>query len=619
MAQKPVANLDLMAKIAGSWEKTMKKVMSKNKDLRRYMGRGGARIPAVLTRVFPLNEGSNAFNRGFECYLLNTHGAEPVDSEALIQGGMPGSEAIKIVVRYTPKADAPAAPIEMGLAPTEYVLQSRSTQHFQTGEMDALGKIAPGQIVILNGVSARAYVPRGGGNWGIAFDVQFVEPAHNMTLASLYDVSRGTGTSYMLPCDFHYDEAVPSSRYNRSSTHFISVFTPPTSEDARRERLERMLRESGETRLVNDYTDKTFSYKSDGRAPSMKASLDLIHTQWLPGQAENEEWRDVVLLGITLWAEQLTEFGIVDVAAWDSLAPMIFDKLDFKAFGCVDTKGTDTNFGGVEGDKDVAFAIQLSGMGIIADIEGCYRRIGIPITADCVTDLQMIPGGAPGGGMAIKDDEFVNSLSAVVPVTGQGASSPIAGKLLTMARQDDSKIEFCALIKYSPSPAVLKGLATLTPEEGSALVNALASNSDAEILSDAKVHGLYEMMATGKSGAVIGFAFCNGIIPESVKAERNSALITYMTGKAPTGAAAIEAGSAAASAAEPAASAAAPEPAAAAAAAVEELDGDEPTDVDEEDVSETEQASRKRHAKKSDAADAGDKASKRKSKRRRHE
>lgn len=584
---KPVPNLDLMSKIAGAWDAKMKKVVAKNKDLRKYMGKGGVRIPAILTRIFPLGDGTNVFSRGFECYLLNAHGAEPEDCDAFVKGTSAGNESIKVKVRFNPKADAPPPPAAMGPVPTEDVLRSRTTRHFQTGEFDCLdkekpGHLKPGQIVVLNGVNARAYVPRDSTNWGIAYDVQLVEPVHGLTLTSLYEAGRGTGTDYMMPNDFFFDEAVPSSRYNRAATHFVSVFAPSTTEEGRHERLERMAREKGETRLVNrDWSNKTWEIEAaQGRTRAMKASLDLVHTQW-PVDTDIEKYREVMLLGVSLWSEQLIDFGILDIDAWIELAPMIFDKLDFKVIGYVDTKGTEVNFGGVTADKDVDFALQLGGMGIIADIESCYRRIGIPVTADCVTDLQQMPGGSPGGGIAI-DDEFIEKLPAVVPVTGAGASSAMARKLVDIGRTVDSKLEFRALIKYNPSPAVIKGLATLDAEEGSALVNALATNSDAEIVGDAKVHGLWEMMATGKDSHVVAFAFCNTIIPDDIKSQRNRDLITYMTGKAPLGAAAIEAAAPEEDASASAAAAAAP--------AVEELNDDE-SEPDSE-------PSRKRSSKK---------------------
>ena len=614
MARAPVPNLDLMAKIAGSWERTMKKVAAKNSDLRRYMGKGGARIPAVITRVFPLGDGPNVFSRGFEVYTLNVHGAEPEGSPALVDS-VTGNEEILIDVHYNPKPDAKPVPASLPARDTKCTLKSRTIRHFQTNEMDALAKLKPGQIVVLNGVSARAYIPNfpNPSSWGIAYDVQFAEPVHGMTLTCLYLAARGTGTNFMLPNDFHFDQAVPSSRYNREHTHFISVFAPPTTDDERHERLVRMGNECGETRIIDrNWSNKTWEIEAaQGRTRAIKASLDLVHKQWLP-DIDPEKYSDVVLLGVSLWSEQLSDFGIPDPDAWVNLAPMIFNKLDFKVFGYVDTKGTEVNFGGVASDKDVSFALQIGGVGIIAGIEACYRRIGIPITADCVLDLQQMPGGAPGGGVAINDDDFVDTLPDVVPVTGLGASAAISRKLIDMARRDENegKLEFVALIPYNPSPAVLKGLATLTPDEGSALVMALASNSDAEIVSNEKVHGLYEMMATGKSGYVVAFAFCGGIVPDSVKSERNKTLISYMTGKAPSGTAAIEDGSASA-----AAPAAAP-PTSAENATIEEIDDDVGGEEVEGSESESGGASRKRSVKKMSGKG---KSAKRKEKRSRHE
>ena len=185
MAGKQVPNLDLMSKIAGQWDAKMKAVVAKNADLRVFMGKGGVKAIIVLTRIFPMNDGPSAFSRGFEGYILNAHGAEPPDSPALVQPAVSGSEKLAVKVYYNPKADAPKAPDAMGPPPETLFLTSFTTMHFNTSAMEALDRIRPGQLALLSGVSARAYIPRNPGPWGVAYDASLIEPVRGLTLASL--------------------------------------------------------------------------------------------------------------------------------------------------------------------------------------------------------------------------------------------------------------------------------------------------------------------------------------------------------------------------------------------------------------------------------------------------
>ena len=282
---KPVPNLDLMSKIANAWDSKMRKVVAKNKDLRKYMGKGGVRIPAILTNIFKIYEGPNVYSRGFGCYLLNTHSAEPEDSEALCKDGFPGHEKIKLKVIFSPKEGSPPPPPEIGPHPEELFLTSRSSATFQTGDMETLGKLRPGQIVMLNGLNARTYVATKDGppRWGLSYDVQMIEAIHGLTTASLWTAARGAGTDFLMPNEMFFNEDDKSSRYNRDATHILSVFATPTTEDGRKERLERMWRENGETSLVSrDWNDKTWSMDAFPPNPrKKKASLELIHTATL--------------------------------------------------------------------------------------------------------------------------------------------------------------------------------------------------------------------------------------------------------------------------------------------------------------------------------------------------
>jgi hypothetical protein len=543
------ANLKVAMALADNWELALKKISAKNGNTRRYMGKPGVRIPAVLLRVFEMGTGENVFSQAFSVFLLNTHGAESPESPALIPCQKPGTEQIRIGLSCPPSKKGVLPPAEIGLAPTECLLQSRSTRHFQTSEMDGLGKLKPGQIVLLNGVSGRAYVNKARTAWGIALDVAVVEPVHGLTLSSLYAAAQGAGTNYMIQSDFFYDATNEQAmRYNYEDTYFISVHAPPTTEAGREERALRMIAEQGTTDIDKTmWKPKTWELEAaQGRPRAIRADLALVHLQWLmPRDFADKSLHEVVLVGTTLWADKLGDFGIADIDTWTHLAPLIFGKLDFKIFGCSDVRGSATNFGGVASEKSIHHAVQVQASGIIADIEACYRKIGIPITAEYVHDIQRLPGCAPGGGTQTNDDDFLDTLPDVVPVSGPAASAAAARKLLDIATRGgqstgDGKLEFVALLPYNQSPAVVKGIAALTPEEGSELVSALVASSDAEVRSNPKVLQLYEMMDSGKGRFVVAFAFCKGIVPVDVKADRNAKLISYFVGRAPPGSAAIE-------------------------------------------------------------------------------
>lgn len=592
---KPVPNLGLMAKLAGQWDAKRKKVVAKRKELHKYMGVGGVRIPAVLTRVYDMAPG-NDFSQGFECYLLNVQGAEKEDCTAFIPDCHQGHERIKISIRYNPKVPPPV-PESLPVRPTETFLQSRTVRHFSTGDMECLNKLHPGQIIVLNGVSARAFIPKviDPKQWGVGFDVQAIEPMNGVTLSNLWSSARGMGTDYLMPTEAVFNEQ-ENNRYNRDAVATVSVFSEPTTEEGRAERAERMARENGLTVLEKSgWEAKTWAMEKTEKSPrAMKASLDFLHFQWLtPELAETDS--ETVMIGMQLWKEQLTEFGITDIDTWVDLAPMIFSKLDFKTIGYVDNKGTASNFGGVAGDKDVDFALQFSCISIIADIAACYERIGVPITADYIRDLQSkVPGCEPSGDAkaAASTEDFLESLSDAVPMTGAAASASVSRKILDLASKDNSGIKFYALICYKMTPNNVRGIASLTPEEGDMLIEALTSNSDAELnpkeddtaaktKSKEKVKNLFENISEGESVRTVAFAICRDAIPEDVKSRRNAQLIKFMTGKAPGDARAIEP----APAASASASASASEPApVATSSAVEELDDDDEGDAEIEDA-----------------------------------
>ncbi len=546
-ADKPAAGLQLMRAAMRDWDDELRRLAEKNKEHCTYIVAGGVSLPALILRVFAKRvpkPGESVFSRTVEALVWHTHGTEPADSKAFL-GDDIGADTIRVAVSYKAKKDGTVPPPSVGEPPHELIMRSHTVSIFSTTKMDAVDNLSSGQFVILNGVSGRAWV--GGGDtpdprWIVSFDVGMIEPIQGMSLQSMYLAAAGTGTDYLFPNDIDFDEANPNSRYNKDRTHFVSVHAPAVTAEEKEQREARWSRECGETRLVTkNWTNKTWEIEEQqGRERKLRANLVLAHLQWPPRTEYREGTKEEILIGLSLYEEQLREFGISDIDAWVVLAPLIFQRLSFKSIAYIDTKGTETNFGGVTADESIDFALQLNGMAVIPDLEECYRKIGVPVTADFVVDIQQhMPGGAARAPASSKD--LLETLSPVVPVTGPSSDPAVSRALVDLASKGKGP-EFRALINYSPSNAVVKGLAELNAEEGSALVLALYRNANEDL--DDSTNKLFDMMATGQHVHLIIFALCDELIPLEVRSRRNANLMAYMAGQAAQGAPAIEDGSA---------------------------------------------------------------------------
>jgi hypothetical protein len=502
-----------------------------------------------MIRVFPKRQGDNVFSRQCEVFVLHTHGAEPAESKAF--EGL-GPDQIRIGVSYNPKKDAALPPPGVGEPPTESILRSRQSLWVSTQKMDVLDDISPGQIVMLNGVTGRTWlanVDTPTPSWAKSYDAGAIEAVTGMTLQAMWTAASGMGTDFLFPNDLIFDESNQSSRYNRQRTHLISVHTMPRPDDeeGQTQRAARMARECGETTLITkNWSSKTWEIEEQpGRSRAMRANLVFAHMQWPPNTPFNAGEVDEILVGLSLYEEQLRDFGFGNnYDAWVALAPLIWSKLNFKAIGYIDTKGTESNFGGVQSDKKIDFALQFNGMGLIPDLESCYREVGVPVTSDFVLDMHQRQAWGGVGAAIATGGNMLENLAAVVPVTGSAADMNVAKVLAAMTGEDAP--EYRALVNYTPTRAVMKGLATLNAEEGSALVAALQTNDTGEISGNKKLNKLYDSMATGNSTVhVVVFALCTKIIPKDVQARRNADLMAFMLGKAAAGAPAIENGSAA--------------------------------------------------------------------------
>ena len=556
--------MSLMARLSAQWDGEAKRLNLKSKDLRKYIPVGGVRVPAIITRVFDeravnvKNKKTGQFeqkviSRGFEAIILHPHAIEPPESDALV-----GADRIKVVLTY--KKPENAAVLDADILkdqPTETEMRALTVRHFQTSQMESLVRVKDGpsgQIVVLNGVCGRAVFHNG--VWKSFLDVGIIEPKRGLTIASLWPVAAGAGTAQLYENEQKFDADDKASRYARQCSYLVSVYPQMTdaSEEAEMERLQRMAAHCGETVMESArWGDDTWLTKAPDppstEARKMRADLDMLVLQWPENIPERviEEWTQQVMLKVTLWPEPLSVFGIDDEEVWVRLAPIIFKNLSFKVLAYVDTKGTETNFGGIGDEKKVNFALALNGMGIIPDMKSMLRKVGMPVTAGFVHEWQQRPVGACGPSRVVvtTTEDLLDVLPDVMTVTGAGADSGLARALLALDHHEGaigSHVEYIALLPYKPTPVLRSELPKLTPLDGAHLLNAIVERAPRSISDRPYLVEMYGSFPEDVAHIVI-YAICDKIIPEEVKAQRMTDITRFMLGKLPDNTAAIEQGS----------------------------------------------------------------------------
>lgn len=587
-------SLSLIRAAMSDWDKELQRLNEKDKELCSRVKAGGVKLVVIFLRAFDVKvnpvSGKKPFSRSFKVRLLHARGAEPLDSKAF--EGTRSENEIRVSASYSPKSGAPLPPASLGDPPTAVSLYTGQSVTMSTSNKDILDKIPSQQIVILKGVTARAWLAGLDGpmpSWGISYDASAIEDT-GFSASDLWPAAAGKGTDILYANTQRFDPSDKKTRYNYDQEFFVSVRAKvrPDDEESQEQRAHRWMRECSETMLdVKNCTPKTWASEAqEGTERNMRALLTLNHIQWPHGTAYDKDNVQEVLIKINLYEEYLKAFGFgTNVEAWESMAQMIFSKLNFKAVGFVDADGSESNFGGVEGDKKVDFALQLIATAVIPDLETCYREVGIPVNKEFV--LEQL--GASSSASNTNADIF-DTLRPVVPITGSGADPRIARALATM----DNPPEFRALIPYTQTRSVFKGIASLNPDEGAALVSTLLTGRTQGIADNKKVMKLYENMATDDVlQHCFIFALTDKIIPDNIKSAKFVKLRNWMLGQAKGGAPAIENGSASASAPAPAS----------ASATIEEVDEEEEMEEaeeveEEEEAEEAEEPSRKRKKSK---------------------
>ena len=608
------SNLRAMDDAALDFNEMLGEVQERYAEVHQRTGSGGVPIVAVLTDVFAASQ----FSRSFAVQFLNVASQLEAEQLDMLFEDASGNAGLIIPVRYNKGPNSKDPPASIGSPQQEVKLR-----HFATltlGIKTELGaqldraRVKPGDIVILNGVGARAGVAMdpdphiqgqrkvGSEHWEIYFSVNGIEPT-GYDINHLWLAAQNVPSSFFNKNGQAYNEMVPSSRYNRDASYVLSVRPEPHYADAeeRDKSLRRMAREFGVVELDQQCLSRDGALKAkanNGKPESARADLTFTVQQWAHGTPWSKASQQYVAVGMTLYEGLLGPvFGITNVATWEALAPIIFTKLSAKFFGFVDTMNSDAAFGGISAVERYNFSLQLFPSCMIADLEGLSRRIGIPVTAEYVAEYIKTPVGRPGGASDTNSRAsrlaIVDKLPSSVPVSGAQADAAVVDHLLAIAKEakpGDPTPEFRAWVNFVPTDPNFDEIEKMSPEDGALLVDAIIRNTPktAKVCSTpGKLPRISELFGKFRNPTqppcCVIHALCQDVIPLKSRSSVNAIIMSFISGKHHAGdVPAIEApsgGAAAAAAAAPSGGTAA----AAAAAAAAALTGGDGGSVDAAD------------------------------------
>ncbi len=218
------------------------------------------------------------------------------------------------------------------------------------------------------------------------------------------------------------------------------------------------------------------------------ANLSFIIQQWKEGNYTKDN-RDIetYLVDVTIFSELLEQFGITDVNAWQSIAPNIFQFLNFKIIGNIDLQSTKNNWGGINPTKNECYnaALSLVASCIFADISSVYKKIGIPVTHTWV-------GKYYENEIGIEIEKQTINLFHFIPpsiVSMDNTSIDVKKKLLLTP-----EVEFRIILELEINDCIAETLQILKPEEGDELMKCLAidklKDSDKIYKKDHPLYGL---------------------------------------------------------------------------------------------------------------------------------
>ena len=315
--------------------------------------------------------------------------------ELIPYGGATDEQLMNIDLENISEIDAPPA------IPQTYELHSFNTYKFSTCNISALKNVALGELVILNGIKAKASEPRGKyTTYAVFLNVVTVEKASGITLCDLYRdsyVKDQLTASWLTPLSpVSTDENIGQTPRYDSTSLYIDIKHDIDEESCDNRYISaRIPKPETSTTGIPKNAWVTQTADQDSR---IKASLSYSIQQWKEGNYcidNSNSTMQKVLIDLNIYESLLEQFCIVELTKWKALAPIIFSNLDYKAICQLDKTGTRTSFGGINGEIDTDeifdFALSLRASCILADIFGVYQRIGIPVTEEWVCKHFGIP------------------------------------------------------------------------------------------------------------------------------------------------------------------------------------------------------------------------------------
>ena len=414
-------------------------------------------------------------------------------------------------------AAAAAAVQQMTDAPTTHDIFSFSHLYMSTTAIDSLAKIDCGDLVYLNGVTANAAAPNAKyPDWSVFLNVSGVDRLGNINLIDLYNhqaTSQNLKSSRLEKCTKKFDvDDDYATRYDRSRRVVIDVTNPPDFEKA--VDLGCIV-----TSQVDNDSAMWFAQKDTQSEKTMKAQITYTVQQWRGDyeRARASDEIETIMVQAVMWPETLSLFSISDVDQWVKVGPNIFNALNYKLVGVIDVKGTQTNFGGINGsteDGEYNFALALRADCLLADVAQAYRKIGIPVSRDWVS--------AHLGSARQTDPTFVPQ-----SVTNMEEKPEVSAKILGC-----EGVEFRVLVGATIPPRLLKNISQFRESDGDKLLGAIANTqiTDKEIEAmEPYVQELFNNLQRDYLPKYV-FALSSRDAPAAEEAHRSKCIDRFMRG-----------------------------------------------------------------------------------------
>lgn len=477
------------------------------KSTHRSQSTGGVRLVGVVINVFkPKDTKGPVYSVNFEVLLFQVAAAlregeekfvktDPKTNTKFVQLDLPD---------YKPPSTnpPPVSPELQQMAPKTCSFHSFKTIAMSLPVADAstLKALTPNDIIYFNGVSGRLAVIRskdiegkmipGTERWAVFYQAGSVEKT-GLTMGHLWNAAKDIPSSHFAANDKMYNPMDPSTRYARETSYWIShTPTPAINDKAGREAYNlataanccSSVLDSASLRQDKSlYADAAPDDETLPKEPTRPcARLTYSHMQWPQDQTLTADNKQYVSIGVTAFHEMLAVFGIASTEMWKALAPRILEKMSCKWHGYVDTKGSIAQFGGIA-QSNYDFGLQIIPTAVIPDVKSVCQQIGIRVTAEYVEKFMQKPGTVTGPvnreTTRLSRPQVLARLPPVVPINGEKANPTVSHHLIYMGTKTKTPPEFYALINFSVSPQAYKLVRSLTPEQGSLIVEAFVTNN----------------------------------------------------------------------------------------------------------------------------------------------